>query len=46
MLISLSTSFVKQHSMVDVFAALPLGALAEWLVYGKSYWRKRLRTGA
>jgi membrane-associated phospholipid phosphatase len=41
-LIALSTAFVKQHSMVDVFAALPLGLLAECLVYGK-YWRARWR---
>lgn len=40
-LISLSTAFVKQHSMVDVFAALPLGLLAEWLVF-RTYWREKL----
>lgn len=42
-LICLSTMFVKQHSALDVLAALPLGLLAEILVYGKSYWRARLR---
>ena len=40
-LISLSTMFVKQHSAVDVFAALLLGLVAELIVYGK-YWRQRL----
>ncbi len=42
-LICLSTMFVKQHSALDVLAALPLGLLAELLVYGKSYWLARLR---
>ena len=34
--ISVSTAFVKQHSVVDIFAAIPLGLLAENLVYGKT----------
>ena len=38
-LICLSTMFIKQHSAVDVLAAIPVGLLAEWLLYGK----KRLR---
>ena len=42
-LISLSTTFVKQHSILDVFAALPLGLLAEIIVFGRSYWLPRLR---
>ena len=41
--ISIATTFVKQHSFVDVVAALPVSALAEALVYGKDYWRKRLK---
>ena len=40
-LICLSTMFIKQHSAVDVLAAIPLGLLAEWLVFGKSYWREK-----
>ena len=36
-IISLSTTFVKQHSFVDVIAALPVGLLAELIVYRK-YW--------
>ncbi|MBQ9300332.1 MAG: phosphatase PAP2 family protein [Clostridia bacterium] len=40
--ISLSTTFVKQHSFVDVIAALPLGLLAEAIVY-RDFWRKKLR---
>ena len=40
-LISLSTLFVKQHSAVDVFAALALGLVAELIVYGND-WRERL----
>lgn len=39
-LISISTAFVKQHSVVDILAALPLGLLAEYIVYG-SYARVR-----
>ena len=31
--ISIATTFVKQHSIIDVFAALPLGLLAEILTY-------------
>ncbi len=40
-LICLSVAFVKQHSVVDIFAALPLGLLAEALVYGR-LWRDRI----
>ena len=34
--ISLSTAFVKQHSVVDIFAALPVCLLAEYLVFGRT----------
>lgn len=34
-LISLSTVFLKQHSILDVLAALPICALSYWLCYGK-----------
>lgn len=44
-MISLSTAFVKQHSVVDIFAALALGVLAEILVYG-TYWVKKIRKTA
>ena len=37
-LICLSTMFIKQHSAVDFFAALPVCLLAEALLYGKNYW--------
>jgi membrane-associated phospholipid phosphatase len=40
--ICLSTMFIKQHSAVDVFAALPVGLLAEALVFGK-YWKGKIR---
>ncbi len=40
--ICLAVCFVKQHSAVDVFAALPLSLLAELLVYGRDYWLPRL----
>lgn len=41
--ICLSTMFVKQHSAVDFFAALPVCLLAEAVVYGKDYWLTRFR---
>lgn len=44
-LISLSTAFVKQHSYIDIFAALPLALLGEALVYGRDWWLPRLRGG-
>lgn len=40
-LICLSTAFVKQHSVVDILAALPVCLLAEWLVFRKEWWRPR-----
>ncbi len=42
-LICLSTMFIKQHSAVDFFAALPICLLAELVLYGKYYknkWKK------
>lgn len=33
-LISLSTVFIKQHSILDVFTAIPYAVLIWWLVYG------------
>ena len=36
-LICLSTMFIKQHSAVDVLAALPVCAMAEWI----AFYRKR-----
>ena len=42
-LVCLSTAFVKQHSVVDILAALPVVLLGEILIFGKSYWLPRLR---
>jgi len=36
-LVCLSVTFTKQHSAVDVLAAIPVCILAEWLVYGKPF---------
>lgn len=36
--ICISVAFVKQHSVVDIFAALPVCLLAEIIVFGKSWW--------
>lgn len=44
-LICLSTTFIKQHSVVDALVALPVCLLAEGIVFGKSYWRTRFRRG-
>ena len=35
-LISMSTVFVKQHSVVDILAAIPVGLFAEYLVFGNT----------
>ena len=35
-MISLSTAFVKQHSVVDIAMAIPVGLLAEFQVYGRT----------
>ncbi len=41
-MICCAVCFVKQHSALDVLAALPVCLLAELLVYGKDYWLPRL----
>lgn len=41
-MICLSTMFIKQHSAVDFFAAIPVCILAEAIVYGK-YWRNKFK---
>ena len=40
--ISAATTFVKQHSAVDVFAALPVCVLAEAIVF-RDYWGEKLQ---
>lgn len=40
-LISLSTAFVKQHSITDVFAAIPTALAGEILIY-HTRWGRRL----
>lgn len=40
--ICVSTAFIKQHSVVDIFVALPVGLLAELILYWKDYWRPRI----
>lgn len=42
-LVCLSTAFVKQHSVLDILAAIPVVLLGEILIYGKSYWLPKLR---
>ena len=42
-LICMSTAFIKQHSVVDAFAALVMCLFAEYLIYGKSYWYKKIK---
>ena len=37
-MVCISVAFVKQHSVVDIFAALPVCLLAEWIAFGKNYW--------
>ena len=43
LMVCLAVCFVKQHSSIDVVAALPVCLLAEGLVYGKDYWLPRWR---
>ena len=38
-LICLSTMFIKQHSAVDFFAAIPVCVLAEYLVFKRIRWK-------
>lgn len=38
--VCISVAFVKQHSVVDIFVAIPVCLLAEWIAFGRSYWRK------
>lgn len=38
--VCISVAFVKQHSVVDIFAAIPVCILAEWIAFGKSYYKK------
>ena len=45
-IVCLAVCFVKQHSALDVFAALPVCFAAELAVYGKNYWAPRPGTGA
>lgn len=40
-LVCISVAFVKQHSVVDIFAAIPVCFLAEWIAFGNSYWKKK-----
>lgn len=42
-LICMSTAFIKQHSVVDAFVALPMCLLAEIIVFGKTYWREKFK---
>ena len=46
LMVCLAVCFVKQHSVLDVLAALPVCLLGEILVYGKDYWMPKLRRAA
>ena len=43
LLVCVAVCFVKQHSSIDVLAALPVCLLAEILVFGKNYWKPKWR---
>lgn len=45
-IISISTTFVKQHSVIDVLAAIPVGLIAEYVVYGKPVCKAQQRLQA
>lgn len=40
-LVCISVAFVKQHSVVDIIAAVPICILAEWVAFGNCYWRRK-----
>lgn len=40
--ICVSVSFVKQHSVLDILAALPVGLVAELIVF-RDYWKAKFR---
>ena len=42
-MICLSTMFIKQHSAVDVLAAIPVCLAAEAIVYADRYWKRKNR---
>lgn len=42
-MVCISVAFVKQHSVVDIWAALPVCLLAEIIAFGKDYWAPRLK---
>ena len=42
LMVCVAVCFVKQHSAIDVLAALPVCVLAEILVFGKKYWLPKL----
>ena len=44
--ICLSTVFIKQHSVVDTFVAIPMCLLAEIIAYGRSYWKPKMKKKA
>ena len=39
-MICISVAFVKQHSVVDIFAAIPICIIAEWIAFG-GYWKEK-----
>lgn len=43
LLVCASTAFIKQHSVLDALAALPVCVLAEIIVFGKAYWREKIK---
>ncbi len=40
-MVCMAVCFVKQHSSIDVLAAMPVCLIAELAVYGKDYWKPR-----
>lgn len=42
-LVCMSVAFIKQHSVLDIFAAIPVCLLAEGIVFGKSYWLPKFK---
>ena len=40
-MVCISVAFVKQHSVVDIYWAIPVCIVAEWITFG-GYWKKKI----
>lgn len=43
LMVCLSVCFIKQHSVIDIAAAIPVCLIGEIILYGKDFWLKKLK---